>query len=76
MLVSKSKYSVFLCDLLKKKSMTNVKVRLKYFYAVSEIIMLLRENNRPSRVKGYLQEAGLFTHMPSWIQRVEQNVNS
>lgn len=54
--------------------MTNVKVRLKYFYAVSDIIMLLRENNRPSRVKGYLQEAGLFTHMPSWTQRVEQNV--
>ena len=28
--------SVFLCDLLKKKSMNNVKVRLKYFYTSSK----------------------------------------
>lgn len=60
----KNNYSVFLYDLLKKKSMNNVKVRLKYFFLyIIKIILLLRENNRPARVKYCLLEMGLlFTH--------------
>lgn len=41
--------------------MINVKIRVKCFYAASGIILLLRENNRPSGVKGCLQETVLYT---------------
>lgn len=52
--------------------MISVKMRVKYFYAASEIILLLRENNRPSGVKGCFQETVLSTHMNAFLDRKER----
>lgn len=52
--------------------MISVKMRVKYFYAASEIILLLRENNRPSGVKGCFQETVLSTPMSAFLDRKER----
>lgn len=61
--------TVFSSVIFKKKSVINVKMRVKYFYAASGIILLWRENNRSSGVKGCLQETVLSTHVSAFLGR-------
>lgn len=56
------------CDLLKKRFMINVMVRFIYFYRAVEIILLLKENNIPSRVQRYLRGMHLlFTYISTLL---------